>query len=51
LLIEPVDGFHPSQIAHSLAADWYWAKLQEMHPDWLGDENPNNGEIIKIFGD
>jgi len=50
LLIEPVDGFHPSQVFHSLFADWYYEELEEDHPDWLGAINPNNALIEQIFG-
>jgi len=50
-LIEPVDGFHPSQTANALFADWLWASIQNDHPDWIGEVNPNNETITKLFGD
>ena len=50
LLIEPVDGFHPSQIFHALMADWYWQQINATHPDWLGSVNPYNSQIEQIFG-
>jgi len=49
-LIEPIDGFHPNQIAHALAADLMWERLQKEHPDWLGPVNPNSAQILKLFG-
>jgi len=49
-LIEPVDGFHPGQTFNALMADWFWNKLQEDHPDWIGTPNPNNELITQIFG-
>lgn len=42
LLIEPVDGFHPNQLANYLLGEWIWYTLQTDHPDWIGDENPFN---------
>jgi acyloxyacyl hydrolase len=50
-LIEPIDGFHINQIAHTLASDIYWDILTTQRPEWLGPINPNNEEIAKIFGD
>lgn len=50
-LIEPVDGFHPSQIFHSLMADFFWGELLSEHSDWLGPVNPNNALITELFGD
>jgi len=51
VLIEPVDGFHPSQTFHAMMADYYWEALQKDHPDWLGSVNPNNDLIEQLFGD
>lgn len=50
-LIEPIDGFHPGQIANSLLADVLWTMLSQDHPNFLGPVNPHNDEIQKIFGD
>ena len=49
-LMEPTDGFHPSQTANVLIAQWYWDQLITNHPDMLGTENPFN-DFIKIFQD
>jgi len=50
-LIEPVDGFHPSQIANAITAEWMFKDLLAKHPEFLGLVNPYNSEIDKIFGD
>lgn len=50
-LIEAVDGFHPSQIANSLMADYLWKFLEDNHPEFLPPLNPNNAHITSIFGD
>lgn len=50
-LIEPSDGFHPSQIANALMAEVFWQALQQDHPDFLPQVNPHNDDIRKIFGD
>lgn len=50
-LIEPIDGFHPNQIAHYLISGYLWNQLETDHPDWLGAINPNNDLIDKLFGD
>lgn len=47
-LIEPVDGFHPSQTGNALIAKAYWQKLQSM--GILPVENPHNDAIIAKFG-
>lgn len=49
-LIEPIDGFHPNQVAHALIAENLWSKLQTDHPTFIGDVNPNNDLIAKLFG-
>uniref|UniRef100_G1KUN1 Acyloxyacyl hydrolase n=1 Tax=Anolis carolinensis TaxID=28377 RepID=G1KUN1_ANOCA len=48
-LIEPVDGFHPSQIASALGARIVWNKILHKWPHVLGQENPFNNEIAMIF--
>eukprot|EP01091_Cochliopodium_minus_P014608 TRINITY_DN4991_c0_g1_i1.p1 TRINITY_DN4991_c0_g1~~TRINITY_DN4991_c0_g1_i1.p1 ORF type:complete len:566 (-),score=151.84 TRINITY_DN4991_c0_g1_i1:74-1771(-) len=50
-LIEPCDGFHPNQIANSLFGQIFVSLLQQNHPTFLGQENPNNYMIQYIFGD
>eukprot|EP01133_Synstelium_polycarpum_P005655 gene5655-6525_t len=50
-LIEPIDGFHPNQIANYLIAGVFWDNLMKDHPDWLGEVNPNNAIIQQQFGD
>ncbi|EFA78312.1 hypothetical protein PPL_08963 [Heterostelium album PN500] len=49
-LIEPVDGFHPNQMANFLIAGELWDQLMTDHPDWLGQVNPNNQIIQSLFG-
>ena len=50
-LIEPVDGFHPSQNAQPLITDQFWKYLEKEHPDIIPPVNPHNAEIERIFGD
>uniref|UniRef100_A0A6B2L147 Saposin B-type domain-containing protein n=1 Tax=Arcella intermedia TaxID=1963864 RepID=A0A6B2L147_9EUKA len=50
-LIEPVDGFHPSQQAHALIAQYLYNDLLQNHPSFIGPENPNNQNIVNLFGD
>eukprot|EP00656_Telonema_subtile_P008813 TRINITY_DN14122_c0_g1_i3.p2 TRINITY_DN14122_c0_g1~~TRINITY_DN14122_c0_g1_i3.p2 ORF type:complete len:218 (+),score=62.54 TRINITY_DN14122_c0_g1_i3:863-1516(+) len=50
-LIEPVDGFHPSQAGNMYMADQIWQWLEQNHPEVLGPTNPHNGEIQALFGD
>ncbi|XP_071957834.1 acyloxyacyl hydrolase-like [Antedon mediterranea] len=49
-LIEPVDGFHPNQNAHALAAEYIWNILEDKFPTELGKINSMNEQIQKIFG-
>ena len=49
LLIEPVDGFHPSQYSHRLIAKVIWDWLERVYPDYIGQFNPNNPLISKNF--
>ena len=49
-MIERCDGFHPSGLFHSYLADWLWLQISERHPEWIGEENPHNDEIKRIFG-
>jgi len=50
-LIEPVDGFHPSQIGHYLSAQYMWTWLLQNQPSFVGDSNPYNSIIQTLFGD
>ncbi|NXS71190.1 AOAH hydrolase, partial [Pandion haliaetus] len=50
-LIEPVDGFHPSQIAAALGTRITWQKALQEWPQVLGKENPFNDQIEAIFKD
>jgi len=50
-LIEPTDGFHPSQTTNSLLAENFWANLTKNFPQAQGKINPHNQEIVKRFGD
>jgi len=48
-LIEPADGFHPSQTGNALFAQNFYKFLEEEHPEALGAANPYNGEIDAMF--
>ncbi|XP_037693015.1 acyloxyacyl hydrolase isoform X2 [Choloepus didactylus] len=50
-LIEPVDGFHPNEVALLLWADSFWKKVNLQWPQILGKENPFNPQIEQVFGD
>uniref|UniRef100_H0UTL3 Acyloxyacyl hydrolase n=1 Tax=Cavia porcellus TaxID=10141 RepID=H0UTL3_CAVPO len=50
-LIEPVDGFHPNEVALLLSAELFWKKMQLQWPQVLGKENPFNSQIEQVFGD
>lgn len=50
-LIEPVDGFHPSQQSNALIANVTWSNLQKNYPHLLPPINPHNDLIEKQFGD
>lgn len=49
-LIEPVDGFHPSQAGHELLAAEVWWDIGN-HTAWIPEENPFNAAITAQFGD
>ena len=51
LLIEPTDGFHPSQTANTLLAENLWQAMADGFPQALGDINPHNQDIMDKFGD
>lgn len=50
-VIERIDGFHPSQLGNGLLAETIWKHLETKFPQALGDVNPHNAEIEKLFGD
>jgi len=50
-LIQPVDGFHPSQEAVALFTDIIWEQLKREAPDFIPPVNPHNNEIEKRFKD
>ncbi|XP_028399088.1 acyloxyacyl hydrolase-like [Dendronephthya gigantea] len=50
-LIEPVDGFHPNQNAMALVAKVLVKVMETKTPHFLGDVNPHNEMIKKLFGD
>jgi len=50
-LIEPTDGFHPSQTTNALMGDLLYQKLLKDRPNWFGSVNPNNDNIKQTFGD
>ncbi|XP_074140626.1 acyloxyacyl hydrolase isoform X1 [Sminthopsis crassicaudata] len=50
-LIEPSDGFHPSEAAAQLTARFFWDKVLRRWPRVLGKENPFNAQIERLFGD
>ena len=50
-LVEPSDGFHPSQLANELLADQVWTFLEARYPHAIGALNPHNAEIMARFGD
>ncbi|XP_075068663.1 acyloxyacyl hydrolase [Mixophyes fleayi] len=50
-LLEPVDGFHPSQISSAVGADLIWEEVIQRWPGIFGKQNPFNQEIIAKFGD
>jgi len=31
-------------------SEFIWKFLVENHPDWIGEPNPHNSEILKRFG-
>ncbi|XP_075684676.1 acyloxyacyl hydrolase [Rhinoderma darwinii] len=50
-LLEPVDGFHPNQVASAIGADLIWEEVLQKQPHIFGKQNPYNQEIRKRFGD
>jgi acyloxyacyl hydrolase len=50
-LIEPSDGFHPSQLGQQLIAEAVWNLTAQAKPAWIPPVNPYNAQIEAIFGD
>lgn len=50
-VIEPVDGFHPSQVGQYLSAQFLYDLITTNHTNILGGKNPNNQKIAEVFGD
>jgi acyloxyacyl hydrolase len=48
-LIEPADGFHPSQTGNALFAKKFFEFLENEHPEAIGPINPFNDEIDERF--
>jgi acyloxyacyl hydrolase len=44
------DGFHPSQPLQMLYAEAVWQWLERSHPHVLGEINPHNADIERVFG-
>lgn len=49
-LIEPVDGFHPSQIGNVITGEYFWEHANKFFPG-VFSKNPHNADIKKMFGD
>ena len=49
-LIEPVDGFHPNQLANALLANVTWTTFEKQYSNILPPINPYNDLIVKKFG-
>lgn len=49
-IIEPVDGFHPSQLANYYFSEIIWEKIQNDRPEWIPLANPKNNVIDQMFG-
>eukprot|EP00002_Diphylleia_rotans_P012580 TRINITY_DN2460_c0_g2_i1.p1 TRINITY_DN2460_c0_g2~~TRINITY_DN2460_c0_g2_i1.p1 ORF type:complete len:545 (+),score=119.79 TRINITY_DN2460_c0_g2_i1:54-1688(+) len=52
MLIEPIDGFHPSLVyGHPILAEYTWEIINRKWPNWIGEPNRNNEAIQQLFGD
>lgn len=49
ILIEPVDGFHPSQYSHRLIAKVLWDWIELKDSSFFGEFNLNNPKIHSTF--
>lgn len=50
-LYEWVDGGHPSSLQQAMTAEYMWNYLLSKRPNFLGEVNPQNSLIEKLFGD
>jgi acyloxyacyl hydrolase len=50
VLIEQIDGFHPSPTAHRVFSGIIWENLSRLRPSWVGPVNPFNDQIQSMFG-
>jgi len=50
-LIEPVDGFHPSQISNWISGSYLFDQILQNYPEFVGQVNPYNAIIQQLFGD
>ncbi|GFS78164.1 acyloxyacyl hydrolase [Nephila pilipes] len=50
-LLEPVDSLHPVQEVLPLITQAMWQEIADNYPEILGEVNPNNEIIRKLFGD
>jgi len=50
-VIEPVDGFHPSQTGQALTSSYLFNLLNANNPNLLGKVNPYNDKIEAQFAD
>ena len=48
-LIEPSDGFHPSQTGNAIFAQKFFQFLEQEHPEAIGPINPYNAEMDELF--
>lgn len=48
-LVEPTDGFHPSQTGNAMFAKKFFEFLETEHPEAIGPINPYNAEIDAMF--
>lgn len=48
-LIEPTDGFHPSQTGNAIFGQKFFQFLETEYPEALGPVNPHNAEIDALF--
>ena len=48
-IIDPTDGFHPSQAGMAIQASYMWDMLLKDRTDILGPRNPFNNQILTRF--
>lgn len=49
-IIDPVDGFHPSQVGMTYQAQWIWHDVVLPNSDLDSRPNKYNDDIHKLFG-